>query len=146
MKRISCPEQFKTHVIEYHSLFGYSLMGEKNLPFSRVKLEFKREECDAKIKEVEFKYRLRPFLTFYPLAVGCFIILILATLFLIFSLKGNGDKFTYFLMFMVPTFSILPLIAIYTYLRYSFDSKNIKVLYDLPYIKKELGGYSDGQK
>lgn len=135
---ISCPEQFKNQVVDYHSLFGYELKEEKGLFFSRVKLVFERQNSDEKKREVEFKYRLRPFLTFLPLVFACFIVLVLATLFLVFSLKGDGTKFNYFLCFMVPTFCILPLIAGYTFLKYSFDSKNITILTDLSSIKKEL--------
>ena len=139
-KIVRLPMQFKDKVVEYYKLFGYELTGESNLLFNRLKLEFSREDSNEKVKNVEYKYALRPFLTFLPLALALFLIVLLTTLFLIFVMSNNGDRLTYFLCFMVPAFAILPLVAIYTYLRYSFDSKNISILSDLNIIKKELGG------
>ena len=139
IKTIRCPYQFKEKIIEYFSLFNYQLKEEKDLPFSRKKLVFEREEASEKVREVEMKYPLRSFLTFYPLAIGCLLILIFTTLFLVFTLRG-GDRMQYFLYFMIPVFVILPLVAVYTYLRYSIDSKNIIVLSDLHKIRKELEG------
>lgn len=138
-KSIRCPYQFKEKVVEYYSLFGYQLKEEKDLLFSRIKLTFERDEVSEKYRGVELKYPLRSFLTFYPLAIGCLLILIFTTLFLVFTLRG-GDRMQYFLYFMIPVFVILPLIALYTYLRYSIDSKNVIVLSDLNKIKKELEG------
>lgn len=139
-KNVRLPMQFKDKVVEYYKLFGYELTGESNLLFNRLKLEFSREESNEKVKNVEYKYALRPFLTFLPLALALFLIVLLTTLFLIFVMSNRGDRLTYFLCFMLPAFAILPLVAIYTYLRYSFDSKNISILSDLNIIKKELGG------
>ena len=137
-KSLHCPYQFKDQIIDYYSLFGYQFDEVKNYPFGRCKLSFHREAVDEKVKEVESKYRLRPFLTFYPVAFACLLVLILATLFLVFAFKGGEDRFSYFLMFMVPTFALLPLIAVYTYIRYHFDSKNLEMLTSLRDIKKEL--------
>lgn len=137
---ISCPNQFKEKVVEYHKLFGYQLNSESDLLLNRVKLEFVRKEVNEKVKEVEFKYPLRPFLTFIPLAIGCVLILLLTTLFLVFAMSGNGDRMSNFLYFMVPAFVLLPLLAVYTFLKNSFDNKNIALLTDLNSIKKELGG------
>ena len=137
-KRINCPEQFRNQIIEYFSLFGYQVLQEKKLPFSRLQITFARHESNQKADMVMMKHSLHPFLTFYPLVVGCFLILLIATLFLVFSLTGNGDRFNNFLYFMVPTFALLPLIALYTFLRYTFDSKNIAILTDLNEIKKDL--------
>ena len=138
-KSIRCPYQFKNKIVEYYSLFGYELKEEKDLLFSRIKLTFEREEASDKVREVENKYPLRNFLSFYPLMFGCLLIILFTTLFLIFTLSG-GDRLTYFLYFMIPVFIILPLVAVYTYLRYSIDSKNILVLSDLNIIRKELEG------
>lgn len=140
MERINCccSYQFKDQIIDYYTLFGYNFEGIKNLHFSRIKLSFSREDANKKVREVEGKYRLYPFLTFYPVAIACLLILVLATLFLIFTFKGGGDKLTYFLSFMLPAFILLPLIAVYTYVRYHFDSKNILILSSLKEIKKQL--------
>ena len=137
-KSLHCSLQFKDKIIDYYSLFGFQFDGVKNYPFGRCKISFHRDEANEKVKEVENKYRLRPFLTFYPVAFACLLVLILATLFLVFALKGGEDRFSYFLYFMVPTFALLPLIALYTYIRYHFDSKNLETLTSLRDIKKEL--------
>ena len=68
------------------------------------------------------------------------LILLLTTLFLVFAMSGNGDRMSNFLYFMVPAFVLLPLLAVYTFLKNSFDNKNIALLTDLNSIKKELGG------
>lgn len=134
---VACPYQLKEQVKDYFSLFNYRLEDEKEGLFSRYKMTFVREEDDEKLDKVEFKYNLSPFLTFFPVIIGCLIILLLVTLFLIFTLSG-GDRMSYFLYFMIPAFIILPLIAVYTYLRFHFDNKNIEVLTNLKNIKKEL--------
>ena len=137
-KSLHCPAQFKDQIIDFYSLFGFCFDEMKNYPFGRCKLSFHRDESSEKVKDVENKYRLRPFLTFYPVAFACLLVLVLATLFMVFALKGGEDRFSYFLYFMVPTFVLLPLIALYTYLRYHFDSKNLETLSSLRDIKKEL--------
>ena len=137
-KSVRCPYQFKDQIIDFYSLFGFQFDEVKNYPFGRCKLSFHRDGFDDGVKEAENKYRLRPFLTYYPVAAACLLVLVLATLFLVFAFKGGENRFTYFLYFMVPTFALLPLIAVYTYVRYHFDSKNLEMLTSLRDIKKEL--------
>lgn len=134
---ITCPYQIKEQVKEYFALFSYTLEEETEALFSRYKMTFVKEEDNKKYDEIETKYTLSPFLSFIPVIIGCLLILLLVTLFLVFTLSG-GDRLSYFLYFMLPAFIILPLNAIYTYLRFHFDSKNIQILSDLNIIKKEL--------
>lgn len=136
---ITCPYQIKEHVKDYFALFSYTLEEEKEVLFSRYKMTFVREEENKKYDEIENKYMLSPFLSFFPVIIGCLIILLLVTLFLIFTLSG-GDRLSYFLYFMIPAFIILPLISVYSYLRFHFDNKNIGILTELKNIKKELEG------
>ena len=136
---ITCPYQIKEQVKDYFALFSYALEEEKEVLFSRYKMTFVREEENKKYDEIENKYMLSPFLSFFPVIIGCLIILLLVTLFLIFTLSG-GDRLSYFLYFMIPAFIILPLISVYSYLRFHFDNKNIGILTELKNIKKELEG------
>lgn len=139
-KSICCSYQFKDKLMEYYSLFGYHLLEEKDFLFSRKKLVFLRDEASEEVKKVEKKYQLSPFLNFFPIVIACVMIVVLTTLFLVFALRGGGDRFSYFVYFMVPTFVLLPLIALYTCLRYHFDNKNIEILMKVNDIKKELEG------
>ena len=136
---VRCQKQIKKEVVEYYQLFNYELQEEKEYLFGRIKLTFSRNESSNEVKEVEGKYRLSPFLTFYPLILGCLLIVVLTTLFLIFGFKGE-DRWTYFLAFMLPVFLLLPLMALYTYLRFKCDNKNVEILSNLNNIKKELEG------
>jgi len=139
-KTIRAPYQLKEQIVEYHNLLGYQLEEEKNLPFSGLKLVFSREKSDEKVVKVEMEYRLYPFLNFIPVIIGCLIILVLATLFFVFSMTNTEARLTYFFSFMIPAFCILPFMAVYTYFRFSFDAKNIRVLTSLNDIKKSLEG------
>ena len=137
-KKITCPRQFKEQIVNYYQLFGYRLIVEKDLFFSRKSLEFEKMEENKKKDGVMIKHNLYPFLTYFPLVIGCFLLLVLATLFLIFTLRDSGNRLTYFLYFMVPVFVLLPLMAAYTFMRFYFDSKNIQILTSLDEIKKEM--------
>lgn len=139
-KKIRCSYHFKDKLVEYHTLFGYQLEKEENSLFSQKKLVFIREGVSEETKMVEGKYHLYPFLNYIPVVIACVLALILASLFLAFSFIDRDNRFTYFLSFMIPTFVLLPLIAIYSYIRYYFDNKNINILMTTDAIKKELEG------
>ena len=139
-KVVRCSSHFKKEYLAYFELFGYQLNEEKDLPFSRSKLVFTREEANQKVKDVEFEYRLRPSLTIFPMILACIAVVALTTLFLVFAFTHKDDKLLYFIYFMIPALAVLLLISGYSYLRYNFDSKNISILTSLSDIKKELGG------
>ena len=139
-KKVRCSLHFKRKIIQFYELLGYKLKDEKNLLFSRVLLNFEREEEPSeKVSDVEFKYRLYPSLTIFPMVIGSLIAIVLITLFLIFAFSKSEDKFLYFVYFMTPALALLLLISGYSYVRYSFDSKNVDILTDLNKIRKELG-------
>ena len=145
-KVVHCSSRFVDEYVSYYTLFGYKLIEKKEQLFSRSRLSFEREEVNQEVNNVEMKYHLHPSLTLFPMIFGCLAIVILTTLFLIFALSHKDDKLLYFIYFMIPALSVLLLISGYSYLRYSFDSKNIAILSNLSEIKKELGAINHEQE
>lgn len=146
-KKVKCTLHFKRKIIQYYELLGYHLDDEKNLSFSRVALYFSRqEEPSEKVSDIELKYSLAPSLSLFPVVFMSIGVIVLATLFLIFTFTDPENKMQYFVYYMIPGLSLLLLTAVYSFIRYSFDSKNIEILTDLNKLRIELGIPKDEQE
>ena len=123
-----------------YSLLGYKETKRMNTPFKGISLvSYQKEKDIPNFKSLKDRYAPYGTIPFIFVIFSAAIAIILATLFLIFNFKGEeGDKLTYFFMFMLPAFFFILLATGISFYRYFIELKNMERVVATPLLEKEV--------
>ena len=123
-----------------YTLLGYKEVKRSSTPFKGISLvSYQKERDIPHFKSLKDRYAPYGTIPFVFVIFSAAIAIILATVFLIFNFKGDdGNKLTYFFMFMLPAFFFILLATGISFYRYFTEMKNMERVVAIPLLEKEV--------